>query len=150
MFIRSLFNYDRSEASHDASSHNPQDKPSLTIQSQTRESDINYLVSQYGLTGLLAQVNAPPTYQDFDEVFDFQSAMNVIRAAQESFDALPANIRYRFHNDPARFVEFCNDPDNLEEARKIGVALPEPPAIIPPEPQKVVIVNPDALPPSKP
>ena len=31
-----------------------------------------------------------PQYVDFEEAFDFQSSMNVIRAAEEAFNAMPA------------------------------------------------------------
>ena len=31
-----------------------------------------------------------PQFVDFEETFDFQSSMNVIRAAEEAFNAMPA------------------------------------------------------------
>ena len=33
-----------------------------------------------------------PQYVDFEEAFDFHSSMNVIRAAEEAFNAIPADI----------------------------------------------------------
>ena len=33
-----------------------------------------------------------PQYVDFEEAFDFQSSMNVIRAAEEAFNAMPTAI----------------------------------------------------------
>jgi len=58
-------------------------------------------------------------------VFDFHSAMNAVVQARESFDAMPADVRYRFHNDPAEFAEFCFKEENLPEARRLGLILPE-------------------------
>lgn len=52
-------------------------------------------------------------------------------------------MRKRFANDPAEFLAFINDPENSQEAIKLGLAIeavPEPT----PEPQKVIVVNPDA------
>ena len=45
--------------------------------------------------------------------------MNVIRAAEEAFNAMPAEVRDRFQNEPGRFLEFANDASNYDEALKI-------------------------------
>lgn len=106
--------------------------PSLAVQSQKEEADINEIVRRFGLTGKLPENVRAPVYADFDEVFDFQSAQNAIREAHNSFMAMPADVRMRFNNDPQRFVEFCSDADNLEEMRKLGLANPAPKADTPP------------------
>ena len=67
-----------------------------------------------------------PQYVDFEETFDFQSSMNVIRAAEEAFAAMPAEVRDRFQNDPGRFLEFANDASNYDEALKMGLAIKRP------------------------
>ena len=67
-----------------------------------------------------------PQYVDFEETFDFHSSMNVIRAAEEAFNAMPAEVRDRFQNDPGRFLEFANDASNYEEALKMGLAIKRP------------------------
>lgn len=138
-FIRSAHNYDMRIASRSSATVN--DEPSLTVQSQKDEADINVLVRRFGLTGQILGVPRPPLEGDFSaEAFDFQSSMNLIRSAQESFDAMSAVTRERFANDPARFVNFCSDPSNLEEMRKMGLAIPEAKPQPPPEPTLVRIV----------
>ena len=67
-----------------------------------------------------------PQFVDFEETFDFQSSMNVIRAAEEAFNAMPAEVRDRFQNDPGRFLEFANDASNYDEALKMGLAIKRP------------------------
>ena len=37
---------------------------------------------------------------------------------------MPADVRARFNNDPALFVDFCSDEANLDEMRKLGLAVP--------------------------
>lgn len=114
----------------------------VAVQSARDETDINVIVRRYGVTGMLPQVAVPPSYGDFDGVFDFQSAMNLVVAAQHSFASLDAGVRKRFGNDPAEFVKFCEDRDNLPEMRKMGLAIPEvkedttpvPPVPVPPVP----------------
>ena len=49
--------------------------------------------------------------------------MNVIRAAEEAFAAMPAEVRDRFQKDPGRFLEFANDASNYDEALKMGLAI---------------------------
>lgn len=143
-FIRSAFNYDMRSAGSSLATVN--DEPSLTVQSQKDETDINVLVRRFGLTGQIMGVPRPPLEGDFSvEAFDFQSSMNLIRSAQESFDAMSAVTRERFANDPARFVSFCSDPENLPEMRKMGLAIPEPKVQPPPEPMLVRVV-PDSPP----
>lgn len=125
-FVRSAYNYDRSQASKSAGLFfDEMSEPSLTVQSQKDEADINVLVKRFGVTGHLPQSVRAPSFGDFTGVNDFQSAMNAIREAQESFDAMPADVRARFHNDPQEFVEFCSDEENIDEMRKMGLTKPE-------------------------
>jgi hypothetical protein len=49
--------------------------------------------------------------------------MNAIRAGDDAFAELPSDIRERFNNDPAEFVDFCLDEANNEEAANLGLAF---------------------------
>lgn len=104
----------------------PPDEPSLAVQSARDEVDINTIVKRFGLGGVLPDNVRVPTYDDFTEVMDFQSAQNALVAARESFMAMPWDVRSRFNNDPAAFVDFCSDENNLDEMRKMGLAVPAP------------------------
>lgn len=97
----------------------------LTKQEFAEEVDINTLVRRFNLTGQLPSGVRMPSYGDFTEVTDFHSAVNAIAEAHEAFDAMPAEVRFRFQNNPAAFVDFCSDPSNLAEARKMGLVPPE-------------------------
>lgn len=105
---------------------------SKTVQSSKDECDINVIVKRFGVTGVLNQSVRIPTFADFDGVFDYQTAMNAVRSAAESFMALPAEIRFSFKNDPQEFVAFCSDPDNLEQLRKWGLAPQKETSVEPP------------------
>lgn len=102
---------------------------SRTVQSDAKDADINVIVKRFGVTGQLPVVQMPPLNVDFSEgVFDFRQAQDLIIAARHSFMQLDADVRSRFGNDPALFVDFCSNPDNLAEMRKMGLAVPEKPA----------------------
>ena len=50
--------------------------------------------------------------------------MNAVIAANNSFAAMPAEIRARFNNDAGAFVDFCADANNRDEAIKLGLIPP--------------------------
>lgn len=99
--------------------------PSKAVQDQKEEADINNIVRQFGVTGVLPQGIRTPTYDDFTGVSDYREAVEVVREAEKNFMAMPAEIRDRFQNDPQAFLEFCGDSANLPEMRKLGLAVPE-------------------------
>lgn len=121
-FVRAQYNYDTDQASRE-SGLDCKDK-SLAQQHFRDEVDINTIVERFGLTGMLPQVIALPQSGDFTGIFDFQSAMNTVRLAQEQFMALPAKMRARFHNNPQELLVFLEDDENRPEAEKLGLVKP--------------------------
>lgn len=99
---------------------------SLTQQQFKEESDINNIVDRFMKTGHLPDPVSMPQYVDYEGVFDFQSAMNVVRQADENFMRMDAKVRARFHNSPQEFLEFFADPANTDEAVRLGLAVPQP------------------------
>ena len=53
----------------------------------------------------------------------FQEAMEIVELAKLQFAALDAHVRKRFDNDPAKFLEFAEDPKNGQELVKMGLAV---------------------------
>lgn len=102
---------------------------SLTKQQFKEDADINNILRKYETQGLLPELMAgEPQYGDFTEVPEYLEALNIVNTAQQQFAALPSEVRDRFGNDPARFLEFTSNPENSEELVKMGLAtLPEPP-----------------------
>lgn len=123
-FLRSAFNYDTDKAS-DESGLACRDV-SLTQQQFKEESDINSIVNRFLKTGVLPTPTTFPQYVDFEGVFDYQSAMNLVRSADESFMRMDAKVRARFNNSPQEFLEFFANPANSEEAIRLGLAVPQP------------------------
>lgn len=138
MRMRTAANYDRRANSLKYAYRS--NRPSVAVQSQKDDADINSIMKRFGQTGMLPSNVRAPTYGDFTSAGDFRSAMDSVRAAKESFMEMPAEVRKRFGNDPQLFVEFCSDEKNLKEMREMGLAIPE---VVPPEvkPSEVVIVG---------
>lgn len=129
-FVRSAYNYDMDKASVEHGTMPYGDD--LTIQSQKDECDINVIMRRFGLTGQMPQNVRAPLVGDFTGCGDFQSAMNAINAAQDSFMQMPPELRAELGHDPARFVEFCNDEKNKDRMKKYGLLLPGDDPVVPP------------------
>ena len=118
-FVRNPYNYDVDQISNETGLLCLD--PSLAQQHQKDDADINVIVERFGLTGQLPDAITPPQYGDFSQATDYHSAMNAVRAAQERFMELPAKLRARFDNDPAKLIDFVSNGDNRQEAVSLGL-----------------------------
>jgi len=118
-FLRTPYNYDRDAASNESGL--ACEEPSLTQQHFKDETDINNILRQFNITGLLPESPLSPRYGDFTNIGDYHTALNAVIEAQDGFDGLPAQIRARFNNDPALLIDFLADENNRSEAEKLGL-----------------------------
>jgi len=103
-------------------------EPTMTIQSERDNCDLNVIVNRYLKTGVMSNLRTDqPIYGDFSHVNDYQSAMIAVREANEQFMELPALIRKRFNNDPHELLLFMGNPNNRSEAIELGL-VPKPQA----------------------
>jgi phage internal scaffolding protein len=122
VFCRSAYNYDMDIVS-DQTGLKCEDS-SLTQQQFKEEADINTIVDRFMKSGVLPTPVNMPQFVDYEGVFDFQTAMNAVRAADENFMRMDAKIRARFNNSPQEFLEFFADANNKDEAIRLGLAIP--------------------------
>lgn len=110
--------------------------PVLTTQADRDEVDINKIVARIYKTGQMPpMLGGEPFYGDVSEISDLQDCYIKIQEAEDMFMSQPAEIRERFEHSPVKFVEFFEDPGNLEEAIKLGLAQKRPePVVTPPVP----------------
>lgn len=119
VFLRTPYNYDKDAASNESGLHC--EDASLAQQHYKEECDINTILQKFNITGLLPEHTLSPRYGDFTGIGDYHTAMNRVLAVQDEFEALPAQIRARFDNDPAQLIEFLENSDNRPEAEKLGL-----------------------------
>lgn len=118
--------------------------PSLTRQEFADEADINNLMAKYEKTGILPTVNFKnPAFLDVSDVPDFQTALDFVAKAETAFMSLPARVRASFDNSAAQFINYAENPENLDQMRDWGLA---PPAPVVPGPTKVEVINPSPAP----
>ena len=115
---------------------------SLTKQEFKEECDANEILRRASNGQDLSSIlnSRVAQYGDFTNIPDFRESMNFVARANGMFMELDWKLRERFHNDPAKMLEFLQDPENRDEALKLGlIAKKEEPVV--PEPTRVVIVN---------
>lgn len=93
-----------------------------TKQSFRDECDVNNIVNRWLKSGLMPSANIlPPQYLDVSNVPDYQTSLNLVNEANAMFAALPAAVRDRFDNNPAKLLAFVQDKSNLDEAIQLGL-----------------------------
>ena len=96
---------------------------SMTKQADRDRANIHNILKRYEKTGLLPQRTTSPIEGELPQVESFHQAMNILVTAQQSFEALPSNVRQKFENDPAKFLEFVNDEKNKDQLIELGLAV---------------------------
>ena len=119
IFLRTPYNYDTNAASNESAL--ACEEPTLAQQHFKDECDINNILRQFNVTGLLPESPLSPRYGDFTGIGDYHSALNAVMAAEDEFMALPADLRARFENDPENLINFLDNPANKDEAIKLGL-----------------------------
>jgi len=118
-FLRTPYNYDLDAASNESGLHC--EDATLTQQHYKDECDINNILRQFNVTGLLPETPLSPRYGDFTGISDYHTALNQVIAAEDEFMRLPVDLRARFENDPEQLIEFIENSDNKDEAIKLGL-----------------------------
>ena len=108
---------------------------SMTEQHHTKHCDINNIINKFKRTGVMEHVNQrEAVYTDVSSCPDYHGALEIVRATEEMFSSLPAELRDRFENDAGVYLAWINDAANAEEAVELGllpaeqVGAAEPPA----------------------
>ncbi len=129
------------------------EEPSLTDQSQYKDTDINNIVRRYQTTGLLDSPGSVPfetlQYGDATLLPDYQTALDLVNSVESEFSSLPSEIREKFGHDPMQLLEALQDPTKQEMLQDIGLlSKPADPTLLPKEPilkDEVPSVNPTIL-----
>lgn len=103
--------------------------PSLTVQDEKDETDINYIVSKYadgqkGIMTLDLGDSSQYAFLQFGDATlpgDYSTALELVSGVREEFYTLPSYVRAKFGHDPMNFIEHLNDPETLEYLHQQGL-----------------------------
>jgi len=95
---------------------------SRTKQEFREETDANVILKRYRASGFLPLTGKEPIFQDVSSgAIGYHAALTLVRRAEASFEAIPAEIRSACGNDAQRFVALLTDPLLEAEAVKLGL-----------------------------
>ena len=103
--------------------------PSLTVQDEKDETDINYIVNKYadgqkGIATLDLGDSSQYAYLQFGDATlpgDYSTALELVSGVREEFYSLPAYVRAKFGHDPMNFISQLNNPETLEYLQREGL-----------------------------
>lgn len=103
--------------------------PSLAVQDEKDETDINYIVNKYadgqkGIATLDLGDSSQYAYLQFGDATlpgDYSTALELVSGVREEFYSLPAYVRAKFGHDPMNFITQLNDPATLEYLQQQGL-----------------------------
>lgn len=90
-------------------------------QAQTSLTDVHVLLEPAIRQGLLRHSTKYEGEYDDIPFKDYNEALNIQAHANTMFEELPSKIRNRFENNPAKFLEFTQDPKNVPEMQALGM-----------------------------
>ena len=100
--------------------HNP--KHAITEQSHKSSCDINLILAQFMETGIMPNMKTSnPQYGDVSEI-DFQDIQNQLATAKTLFEELPDPVKAQFDNEPFKFLQFAENPENANALVEMGLA----------------------------
>lgn len=104
-----------------------------TKQEFKKLADVNEVAKRFMQTGFIDHLAAgQPVFADVSRIPDLHQTMCRVRQAEEAFMRLDPSIRRRFDNRMHKMVEFLADPENKDEAIRLGIKK-KPEGWIPPE-----------------
>lgn len=103
--------------------------PSLTVQDEKDETNINYIVNKYadgqkGIATLDLGDSSQYAFLQFGDATlpgDYSTALELVSGVREEFYTLPAYVRAKFGHDPMNFIEQLNNPETLEYLQREGL-----------------------------
>lgn len=108
---------------------------SLAVQYFREACDVNLIISKIDKGIEPQHLNSrKPEFIDTTQFNSFHDALNVVKNAEETFNQLDVYTQGLVGGDAEQFLEYLDDPENREEAEKLGL-LPESKSVpTPPEP----------------
>lgn len=98
---------------------------SLARQSEAARCDINVIVKQFQRGEAVYLNSNPGLFLDISEMGDYREALEQVESANKFFMAIPADVRAKFKNDPAEFLDFVSNPGNRDALKELGLIAPD-------------------------
>lgn len=121
---------------------NKKETGAVTKQEFKKDCDINIIMKNYRNTGELSHVREYLGWDakdNYPSMTEYQEMHDLVLEADAAFAELPSELRTRLDNEPAKFLEWIDDPENRQEAIDMKILPP-----VPREPKPPVEETPEA------
>lgn len=78
-------------------------------------------MSRFQKTGIIDHLNTSEPHYGFAPSETYMEALDLIQNGEKSFNNLPSEMRQKFGNNPAEFLAFIENQDNLPEMASMGL-----------------------------
>lgn len=95
----------------------------MTEQAHAKDTDINYILKNYTRTGMIKHAKDHAGYYDDIDGQTYHEMLNTVMEARNTFMEMPSAIRNKFNNDPGQFMDFVQNPDNIDEMVEMGILV---------------------------
>jgi len=86
------------------------------------ECDINRIMEKYRVSGMVTHLSKNlGRYVDVSEVGSYHEAVTRVIETRGFFAGLSADMRKEFDHDPAVFLDFISDPENIAKIHELGL-----------------------------
>ena len=93
-----------------------------TDQSFKKDCDLRVILDKFTRGSLRPdEVYRAGQYGDFTEATDFIQSQHIIAEMTQHFESLPSDLRDKFDNDVATYLDYVHDPKNAEEMSELGM-----------------------------
>nr|DAL17928.1 MAG TPA_asm: Scaffold protein [Microviridae sp.] len=99
-------------------------EPTMTIQSEKDNCDINVIMNRYATCGTPLPVRTDglqPVFADVSKLGDYMENYNRCKHAEEVFNSLPSALRKELDNNPANLLPFIQNEANRERCVEYGL-----------------------------
>lgn len=90
-----------------------------TRQEDAKAADINVIMAQ--MARGIAPAPREGVFMDVSEIGDFRTMVETVRRGKEAFEALDADVRAAFENDPVLFVDAFKSEEGIAKLRELKV-----------------------------
>jgi len=99
-------------------------------QSHKKACDVNSIMARFQKTGVIDHHAKHGLHYGEVPAIDYREAMEIVANSNSMFAELPSKARQYFDNDPAKFLEYTENPENHKKLAELDLGLGTSPKVV--------------------
>ncbi len=92
-------------------------------QSHKKACDVNSIMARFQKSGIIDHHAKHGLHYGEVPAIDYREAMEIVATSNSMFAELPSKARQYFDNDPAKFLEYTENPENHTKLTELDIGL---------------------------